>query len=174
MVFARRIVWVFLLHAGWFCSDVFLPFSRRHFTVSTVISTVSAVKITVHTVQCTGTHRNFSSATMSYLSTVFSCTVNKNNGELIKYSRLKKIISRIVPIYVRCSAVIKTKIWQYIHRVERRGQKEIQLFDSNQFNSTFIRLDLFFCQYELEFKDFMILEKQYHNTLAREVFELYS
>ena len=41
-----------------------------HFTVSTVIFTVSAANIAVHIVKCTGTHRNFSSATMNYPSAV--------------------------------------------------------------------------------------------------------
>ena len=36
------------------------------------IFNVMAVKITVHTLKCAGTHRNFSSATMNYTNAVFS------------------------------------------------------------------------------------------------------
>ena len=36
-----------------------------HFTVCTVIFFAEIVKITVHTVKCFGTHRNFSNATMN-------------------------------------------------------------------------------------------------------------
>ena len=38
-----------------------------------VIFTVSAAKITVYIVKCTGTHRNFSSATMNYPNAIFTC-----------------------------------------------------------------------------------------------------
>ena len=43
-----------------------------HFTVWTVIFTVLVTKITVYTMKCPGTHRNFSIATMKYPSAVFS------------------------------------------------------------------------------------------------------
>ena len=42
-----------------------------HFTVWTVIFTLSVAKITVHTVKCTGAHRNFLSATSNYSNAVF-------------------------------------------------------------------------------------------------------
>ena len=48
-----------------------------HFTVSTVIFTLSAAKTTVHTVKCTGTHLNFSRAIMNYPSAVFSVYILK-------------------------------------------------------------------------------------------------
>ena len=44
-----------------------------HFTVWTVIFAAATVKITVHTVKCTETHRNISSAIINYPSAVFPC-----------------------------------------------------------------------------------------------------
>ena len=44
----------------------------RKITVCFSIFYGVAAKITVHTVKYTGTHRNFSSATMNYPSAVFS------------------------------------------------------------------------------------------------------
>ena len=43
-----------------------------------LIFNVPAAKITIHTVKCTGTHRNFSSATMNYPSAVFSVHNSKH------------------------------------------------------------------------------------------------
>ena len=48
-----------------------------HFTVWTIIFTVSVAKITIHTIKCTGAHRNFSSSTSknSHVTSNYSNTV---------------------------------------------------------------------------------------------------
>ena len=60
----------------------------RKITVCYSIFYVVAAKITVHTVKCTGTHRNFSSATMNYPSAIFlSWSVEPIRWELGKMRR---------------------------------------------------------------------------------------
>ena len=47
-----------------------------------VIFTLSLAKITVNTTKCTGTHRNFSSATMNYPNAFFAYTGPKKQVKL--------------------------------------------------------------------------------------------
>ena len=55
-----------------------------------VIFTVSIAEITVHSVKCTGTHRNFSSATANYPNIVFSVQHNRREW-LRSYSQGGKL-----------------------------------------------------------------------------------
>ena len=51
--------------------------------LNSLMNAAATVKITVHTVKCTGTHRNFSSATMNYSNAVLSVCVRANIEFLI-------------------------------------------------------------------------------------------
>ena len=64
----KKIVIIILLQDTIYCRQ---HAKKRHLNdwgLWTVIFTVSVAKMTVHTVKCTGAHRNFSNATNNYLN----------------------------------------------------------------------------------------------------------